>query len=326
MNNLVFNSQPNNDHHASSFNDSISERERHHSLSSTATSNSTLNDEPWTENVQNTTTQASNLVEELSKRSCIPRLRVSESCVSNLGDGGSSGSEEVENVSKDKDLTLTAEVIDCLSVLSRLLLKSQEENRQLKFRNLMLTSGLKDSNSRLEVETNINKQQYERLKCQILMEGHELQRGIRARDLKVSKYKETIIAKNKKINKLMRLLKERTATESKNSSATPSILNSHSDKADKVQNDSNMLTTLGLLASHVLNEDPAPRQKGIDITDSDISHDSFLSHDSSRTASEKKPMSLSLSIDSRAGGVSSSQPNPSPESIRLPRFQSFQQG
>lgn len=164
------------------------------------------------------------------------------------------------------DTSLGINKYDLMNVLDSLMLlltKSQEQIKQLKLKNLILGSNIDDTNSRHKVEADINNQQFERIKSRLLVENQDLTNIIRTKDSKVSKYKDKIIEKNKEINRLTRLLNETMITGNLHINSMPPLSNSSyvikkSEQINQTGNmsykDSNMLTTLGILASKVLNE------------------------------------------------------------------------
>ncbi|AAS52179.1 ADR259Wp [Eremothecium gossypii ATCC 10895] len=152
------------------------------------------------------------------------------------------------------------ELSKTLELLVSLLSKSQEQIRQLKFKNLVLNSTLKNVDSRSEVELNLSKHMYEHVKCKLNIDKQELKEQIRTRDHKISKYRDTIMEKNKQINRLMRILNKTAqympTTPSVKAKSNSGSVNSGitcSDSGSK--NGSHMLTTLGILASRVLDEE-----------------------------------------------------------------------
>lgn len=211
------------------------------------------------------------------------------------------------------------EVILGLESLIHMLSKSNEQAKQLKFKNLMLTAGLKDSTSRFEVESNLTKQQFERIRCQLAMETQELHEKVRVQDFKISKYKETIIEKNKEINKLTRLLNDLSAPSPFHRKNTPQSVTKRTrlGKEAKLQRkDSNMLATLGLLASHVLG-DGNETQGSIDNTESDISHDSF-----SKQAKASKGLSMPVLPKISSASLTPTSDSSSNNPFQMPKLAS----
>lgn len=178
---------------------------------------------------------------------------------------------------------------EVVSVL-RSLIKSNETAYQqiqaLEYRNMMLRNTEADIKSRLEVEDSIRKQQFERIRYQLLMDNHNLENTVRQKDLKLAKYKEKIMMKNKRINKLTRLLNGNNIDSSKNSFQESSnndtydsgSISNHEGDSTIIYNDStvlkesatrvepldqqinsnaapySMLKTLGMLATKVLSD------------------------------------------------------------------------
>ncbi|AMD21745.1 HFL111Cp [Eremothecium sinecaudum] len=178
------------------------------------------------------------------------------------------------------------ELLDSLNSLVDLLEKSQQNVRQLKLKNLLLSSNLKDIDSRKGVEMNLSKHLYEKVKLQLNIENQELKETIRLKDTKISKYRHTIIEKNKQINKLMRILNDTSSIESRSSSLPLSshnrpnlVIKNPRDEHSLQRSDSSMLDTLGILASRVLSEENESAHSH-ELTESDNYHstDSSQSH------------------------------------------------
>ncbi|AGO12727.1 AaceriADR259Wp [[Ashbya] aceris (nom. inval.)] len=185
------------------------------------------------------------------------------------------------------------ELSETLEMLVNLLSKSQEQIRQLKFKNLVLNSTLKNVDSRSEVELNLSKHMYERVKCKLNIDKQELKEQLRTRDHKISKYRDTIMEKNKQINRLMRILNKTAQympttpsvkTKSNSGSVHSGITCSNSGSKN---NGSHMLTTLGILASRVLDEE-SDSTPATNIAESD--HSNW--HDSSPSLLAAAPRAL----------------------------------
>lgn len=226
-----------------------------------------------------------------------------------------------------KDTESKREIVQSLESLVQLASKAREQAKQLRFKNFMLTAGLRDTNSRFEVETSLTKQQFERIRCQLVMECQELQEKVHLQDLKLSKYKETIIEKNKEINKLGRLLNDSGLGKSLHVRNTPQSVTkkAHLDRSSKAQRkDSGMLATLGLLASQVLG-DKSEHSVNVDNTESDISHDSFSNQTQSNKAQAAKPF-LSTPILPKITRTSFTSPHDDTSSehqFQIPKLRSF---
>ncbi|SCV05069.1 LANO_0G17788g1_1 [Lachancea nothofagi CBS 11611] len=242
----------------------------------------------------------------------------------NLGESSGEESRPDDTITWSKQ-----ELVHTLDSLSRMLLQSNEQVNRLKLKNMMLTTGLRDSNSRFEVESSLNKQQFERIRCQLVMETHGLHEKVRIQDLKLAKYKETIIEKNKEINKMARLLNDSPTPNSVNLRNTPQSITKapRLNRNSKLQRrNSNMLATLGLLASHVLSVGNES-QVNADNTESDISHDSFSHHQSSAKGSATSPHVLNIptlpSITSASLTPTSEDSASSKQSFQMPKLRSF---
>ncbi|SCU77443.1 LAME_0A01134g1_1 [Lachancea meyersii CBS 8951] len=218
-----------------------------------------------------------------------------------------------------------SELIQSLEKLNQMLTSSHEEVKGFKFKNMMLTASLKDSNSRFEVESQLQKQQSGRIRCQLVMQNQQLHDKLRLQDLKVVKYKKTIKEKNIEINRLTRLLNNSGAPNAASLKHTPQSITKppRIHRGSKFQHKNpNMLTTLGLLASHVLSE-RKDSVANIDNTESDISHDSFLNHHASADAFPRSPHVLSIATLPRSSAASLTPTSDSSSKHILPRFQSF---
>lgn len=172
---------------------------------------------------------------------------------------------------KEVDDSVKGDVIECMSRMVEQLADSSAQIQQLKFKNLMLTNKVDtEAESRFEVEDNLKKQQFERLKSQLYEENIHLSEQLKVKDNKVTKYKKKIVAKNHHINQLMRLLNQTPAAFDSSQSESSMISNVKEDteeadttipvtesvkKPRQLKNESHMLQTLGMLASHVLKDE-----------------------------------------------------------------------
>ncbi|AET40453.1 Fdo1p Ecym_6050 [Eremothecium cymbalariae DBVPG len=215
-----------------------------------------------------------------------------------------------------------SELVETLNLFIDLLCKSQEQVRQLKLKNLILSSNLKDIVSRTEVEMNLSKHLFDKVKCHLNIEKQELKDQVRNKDMKVMKYRETIIEKNKQINKLMRILNGTSSSKDNASLASsvqgPRLVRTHDAGHDSklARSDSNMLTTLGILASRVLGEEMDYTH--VQDSESDCSHSqdgqsSVLSAANSR----------SLRVPPKRQLQMSSQRQPIPSAIKAQHFHSM---
>ncbi|SCU89972.1 LADA_0F00914g1_1 [Lachancea dasiensis] len=220
-----------------------------------------------------------------------------------------------------------AQLVKTLDDLNQMLGESRERVKRLKFKNMMLTESFKHSESRFEVETNLSKQQFERIRCQLVMETHDLHEKVRLQDLKLAKYRETIMEKNKEINRMARLLNDSSIPNSVQLRNTPQSIGKPSRirRTSKLQRrNSNMLATLGLLATRVLG-DGNETQINSDNTESDISHDSFQIHHQHHTKHPQQPQNSAidhqqLRISSYPGSGTSSL-TPTSDSFNKQAFQ-----
>ncbi|CAL9728376.1 protein Fdo1p [Monosporozyma unispora] len=144
--------------------------------------------------------------------------------------------------------------------------------QQLKYKT-MIQHNNDDPQSRIDVEKNLQRQEFERVKSQLLLEKNSLLNKVITSDNKVKKYKKRIVEKNLEINRLSKLLNENvtditshdiSSLDYSNSSASSVMRPTNSmtgpimnQKFNNSKKTSSMLRTLGALASHVLknNED-----------------------------------------------------------------------
>ncbi|CUS20893.1 LAQU0S02e00760g1_1 [Lachancea quebecensis] len=272
------------------------------------------------------------LIEKLKTEQILnPGEHPSPSGIDSFCDRDHNGHIHLESVKNSDALSEESqpnhEIVQSLEALVHLASKAREQAKQLRFKNFMLTAGLKDTNSRFEVETSLTKQQFERIRCQLVMECQELQQKVHLQDLKLSKYKETIIEKNKEINKLGRLLNDSGVAKSLHVRNTPQSVTkkAHLDRSSKAhRKDSGMLATLGLLATQVLS-DKSEHSVNVDNTESDISHDSFSNQTQGNNAQAAKPF-LSTPILPKLTRTSFTSPHddaPSENQFQIPKLRSF---
>ncbi|CCD26473.1 Fdo1p NDAI_0H03000 [Naumovozyma dairenensis CBS 421] len=155
-------------------------------------------------------------------------------------------------------------VINVINSLVDSLSKSMNELKDLKYKNLILNTNNSGTYSRYEIEKNLQKKEYERLKYQLLEEKQSYMIQLRAKDHKVNKYKKRIVEKNRAINKLNRILHENLLKENLKSNSLKSLNRNELERATPLDMKiginasraaSGMLDTLGLLATHVLNDE-----------------------------------------------------------------------
>lgn len=153
------------------------------------------------------------------------------------------------------------DVASVLGSLVNVLNNSLRQVQQLKFKNMILKSNSDDIQSTYEVEQNLRKQQYERTKCQLLFENQHLLEKLRVKEDKVIKYKSRIVSKNREINRLMRILNEHSISDTSQVKTSTIAIRRPSPTINKPASStskdktSDMLKTLGMLASQVLNHE-----------------------------------------------------------------------
>ena len=143
--------------------------------------------------------------------------------------------------------------------------------QQLKYKSMIQnTMNTEDIQSRINVEKNLQKQEFERIKSQLLIEKNSLLNKVTVNEKKIKKYKKRIIEKNLEINRLAKLLNENitdityhdiSSIDNSNSIASSSLkqttIPSTEEELLTIRNNtdskdtSNMLRTLGALATHV---------------------------------------------------------------------------
>lgn len=149
--------------------------------------------------------------------------------------------------------------------------------QQLKFKNMILTSNENNIQSRHEVEDNLQRQQFERMKCQFLLERQSLKNQLRKRENKIVKYKQKIIEKNKKLNNLAKVLNQHAISDtSQVDSFSSCAKKTPSSTTTPQETKSDMLNTLGILATHVLKDeidDDSGNQTILQLAAGSISND-----------------------------------------------------
>ncbi|QLL30496.1 hypothetical protein HG536_0A03130 [Torulaspora globosa] len=150
-------------------------------------------------------------------------------------------------------------VMTTISSLMRALDDSMRQIQQLKLKNMLLKSNSDNLQSSYVVEENLRKQQFERMKYQFLLEKEQLIEKLRAKESKVAKYKSRVMEKNRQINKLTRILNDSaildtSASETSDSTTRRSVTSIPLSSSSKYKT-SDMLKTLGLLASQVLKDE-----------------------------------------------------------------------
>lgn len=165
-------------------------------------------------------------------------------------------------------------VMATISSLVGALDESMRQIQQLKLKNMLLKSNSDNLQSSYTVEENLRKQQFERMKYQFLLEKEQLIEKLRAKENKVAKYKSRVMEKNRQINKLTRILNsnailDTSASETSDSTTRRSVSSIPLNSNSKYKT-SDMLKTLGILASQVLKDevdDDSGNQTILQVTD-----------------------------------------------------------
>ncbi|CCF58891.1 hypothetical protein KAFR_0F02950 [Kazachstania africana CBS 2517] len=223
------------------------------------------------------------------------------------------------------------EIVTTMDSLMRSIDFQLKQIQQLKFKNMMLSTNNIDAQSRLTVEENLQKHEHERLKSQLLSEKQTLMEQLKVSDNKVKKYKKRIVDKNREINRLLKLLRQNSVDVSQIEgisfdSSTSSVRINTSESISRNKK-SNMLRTLGVLATQVLNdntEDTSANQtilqpigKGDDETEAEIS---FYTNNTENYPNTNNNVLTSLP---NLPEVKISSPNNAPNPIVLPKMRSF---
>ncbi|KAG0670598.1 hypothetical protein C6P45_002164 [Maudiozyma exigua] len=158
------------------------------------------------------------------------------------------------------DASLPKEVESVINTLIDALTSCSQQVQQLKFKNMMLSSNKGNIQSRHEVEGNLQRHEYERIKTQMLQERQTMLQNLNVSNCKVQKYKKRIVEKNREINKLLKLLNDNSidVTQIELSSMEPSSTSSIRVKSPEdisKNRKADMLKALGVLATQVLNDD-----------------------------------------------------------------------
>ncbi|CDO95087.1 unnamed protein product [Kluyveromyces dobzhanskii CBS 2104] len=232
-----------------------------------------------------------------SARKMLSALDSSQATNSNSSTNGKSDSNTEDaksDISLDHKKDLNNDVTATIEHLVTAVTKSQERAKQLTLKNMFLVQNLNELQSGFRVEQNLAKQQFESMKYNLMIQKADLQRQLEGSSVKITKYRETIMSKNKEINRLSRLLNQSQVYNSRLS--RPGSVPSASVRKPYISrqlhsSDSNMLNTLGILATKVLKEEQNPphdnehvcalqsplledKPENMDNTESDISHDS----------------------------------------------------
>ncbi|QLQ78061.1 hypothetical protein HG537_0A03080 [Torulaspora globosa] len=170
-------------------------------------------------------------------------------------DSMDSGYEEADTSTKSTEESVMATISSLVGALD----ESMRQIQQLKLKNMLLKSNSDNLQSSYTVEENLRKQQFERMKYQFLLEKEQLIEKLRAKENKVAKYKSRVMEKNRQINKLTRILNDNatldtSASETSDSTTRRSVSSIPLSSNSKYKT-SDMLKTLGLLASQVLKDE-----------------------------------------------------------------------
>ncbi|CAI1640992.1 hypothetical protein SEUBUCD646_0M02810 [Saccharomyces eubayanus] len=196
--------------------------------------------------------------------------------------------------------------------------------QQLKFKNMILASNENNLQSRHEVEDNLQKQQFERMKCQFLLEHKSLKDQLRKRDNKIVKYKQKIIEKNKKLNNLAKVLNQHAISDtSQIDSFSSSIKKTPSVTTTPQEMKPDMLNTLGILATHVLKDeidDDSGNQTILQLAAGSISNDCNTTELEITCSPEARKTIVHNRPSIKVGLVQDSHEN---KTLRLPKMKSF---
>lgn len=191
---------------------------------------------------------------------------------------GVTADRDEKKIYRDEDFLdgSTSEVKEALKEVLTALTKSQERVKQLTLKNMFLLQHLNELQNGFKVEQNLAKQQFESMKYNLIVQKSNIQKQLESSNVKVSKYRETIIAKNREINRLSRLLNQGMVHNTKlmtRPNSMPSATVKKPFLSRQTQSpDSNMLNTLGLLASKVLKEEEQSPTSGSISNYSRFSH------------------------------------------------------
>ena len=226
------------------------------------------------------------------------------------------------------------DVVVILNNMIKYLGQTSSEVQQLRFRNMMLNANIATQESRREVEQNLQKQEFERIKNQLLADKQNLIESLNISNGKVKKYKRRIIDKNREINRLIKVLRDNSVDYTQpdvssvdfttNSSASSVQITAPGDTSNGKR--TGMLKALGALATQVLNddtEDASPSQTFIqssvrtedDNTTTEIEASTFYPQVYSQIP-QSRPPPLPLPL---------SQPQPQPQPQLVPQQPQQQQ-
>lgn len=231
----------------------------------------------------NNTTNDSDLLESLKAGESLIRRLIANKQLLSTAEKKDTFKQDVSlntpQNSQDKDLlgeTLRykideTEIFNITHSLVTSLRASIIQIQQLRYKSMIQnTTNSEDIQSRINVEKNLQKQEFERIKSQLLMEKNSLLNKVTINEKKIKKYKKRIIEKNLEINRLAKLLNENitdityhdiSSMDNSNSTVSSSLKQTPIPSREESftirttansANTSNMLRTLGALATHVL--------------------------------------------------------------------------
>ncbi|CAI4035616.1 hypothetical protein SMKI_13G2660 [Saccharomyces mikatae IFO 1815] len=238
---------------------------------------------------------------------------------------GGNSRKEVDIYSGLRDSAYAREnMLNVLQSLVSHLNQAVAQIQQLKFKNMILTSNENNIQSRHEVEDNLQKQQFERIKCQFLLDRQSLKDQLRKRDNKIVRYKQKIIEKNKKLNNLAKVLNQHAISDtSQIDSFSSSIKKTPSSTITPQETKSDMLNTLGILATHVLKDeidDDSGNQTILQLAAGSISND-YNTTELEITCSPEMGRSATQNRSDRK--VESAQGLHGNRTLQLPKMKSF---
>ena len=196
-------------------------------------------------------------------RNLVRKFREHKDTMEAILDGEKSEVRE-SKTSNTQDANLQEkDVVVILNNMIKYLGETSSEVQQLKFRNMMLNANIATQESRREVEQNLQKQEFERIKNQLLADKQNLIERLNISNGKVKKYKRRIIDKNREINRLIKVLRDNSVdytqpdVSSVDFATTSSTSSVHITAPEDTSNGkrTGMLKALGALATQVLNDD-----------------------------------------------------------------------
>lgn len=224
-----------------------------HTLETPISSNKVPNEETTTAiSFENnlTTTQESPKISQtiLDATSLSSQSSLSSASTNSVYTENTTSQEHIDNLIKQtnsllNDDTINPEITELLKKLSASLIKTRNEANSFKIKSELLSISSKDADMRYEVENDLIKKEVESLKHQSENRDY-LMNKINHQKQTLKKYKNEIINKNKEIIELTNKLNKITNDKKRKLFRSNTTLEQ-----------SNMLDTLGLLASQVLTEE-----------------------------------------------------------------------